>query len=107
LGIGARLVLVPVEQLDDDFFPLKTRVAGEFIHKFTQYRRRLAILGEISKYVARSSVFAAFVHEVNQGEEICFVTDQAELEARLKRPLTLLAERIKNYSALDGLRTLP
>jgi hypothetical protein len=31
---GADLVVIPVELLDDDFFRLRTRVAGEMVQKF-------------------------------------------------------------------------
>ncbi len=34
-------VLIPVECFDDDFFRLKTRIAGEIIQKFVNYRRKL------------------------------------------------------------------
>src|SRR5271156_4613655 len=44
----ATLIVIPVECLDDEFFQLKTRIAGELIQKFVQYRRRLAIVGAIS-----------------------------------------------------------
>lgn len=50
-----------------------------------QYRRRLAIVGDISNYVAGSSALAAFVHEANRGEDIGFVADLAELAKRLEQ----------------------
>ena len=39
---GASLILVPVEQLDDDFFQLKTGLAGHIIEKFVTYSREFA-----------------------------------------------------------------
>ena len=85
LGIGARVVVIPVERFEDAFFRLRTRIAGEIVQKFVQYRRRLVILGDISAYVTQSSAFAAFVNEANRGDDIWFVADQAELERRLGR----------------------
>lgn len=85
LQTGARLVVIPVERFEDDFFRLRTRIAGEIVQKFVQYRRRLAIVGDISRYVAESSAFAAFVNEANRGEDIWFVADLAELEKRLEQ----------------------
>ena len=38
----AGLVLIPVERFEDDFFQLGTRLAGEMIQKFVNYRVRLA-----------------------------------------------------------------
>ena len=54
---GADLIVIPVERLDEDFFQLRTGVAGEFIQKFVTYGRRLAIVGDISLYLAESSAF--------------------------------------------------
>ncbi len=38
---GASLIVIPVVRLDDDFFRLKTRVAGEMLQKFVNYRTRV------------------------------------------------------------------
>jgi len=83
LELRARVVVVPVERFDEDFFRLRTRIAGEIVQKFVQYRRRLVIAGDISTYVAASSAFAAFVAEANRGEDIWFVADLAELDSRM------------------------
>lgn len=81
---GAEMVLVPVERLEDDFFQLKTRLAGQIIQKFVNYRRRLVILGDISGYVAQSRALKDFVYEANRGTQVWFLTDLQELTARLK-----------------------
>ncbi len=54
----ATLIVIPVECLDDEFFRLKTRIAGELIQKFVQYRRRFVIVGDISRHLAESSLCA-------------------------------------------------
>jgi hypothetical protein len=84
LSQDAELVIVPVERLGDGFFTLNTRIAGEIIQKFVTYRRRLAILGDISKYLAESSALRAFVYETNRGRQVWFVADLAELRRRLE-----------------------
>ncbi|HKN12394.1 MAG TPA: DUF4180 domain-containing protein [Candidatus Binatus sp.] len=81
----ATLIVVPVECLDDDFFRLKTRIAGELIQKFVQYRRRLAIVGDISRHLAGSSALRAFVNESNRGNEVWFLASLAELDQRLEQ----------------------
>src|ERR1700691_3000452 len=81
----ATLVVIPVECLDDEFFQLKTRIAGELIQKFVQYRRRLAILGDISHHFAESSALRAFVNESNRGKEVWFLASRDDLEQRLAR----------------------
>ncbi len=82
---GAEVIVVPVERLDDDFFQLKTRVAGEIIQKFVTYRRHLVILGDISRYVAQSKALKDFVYETNRGTQVWFLTDEEELSERLSR----------------------
>lgn len=77
-------ILIPVERLDDDFFQLKTGLAGQIIQKFIMYRRRLVILGDISQYVAQSRAFRGFIYETNRGHHVWFMTDLQELTERLK-----------------------
>ncbi len=79
----ATLIVIPVECLDDEFFQLKTRIAGELIQKFVQYRRRLVILGDISGFLAESSALRAFVAESNRGKEVWFLASRDELNDRL------------------------
>jgi hypothetical protein len=51
LGQGIKLVVIPVERLDADFFRLRTGVAGAFLQKFVTYRVGVVILGDITRYV--------------------------------------------------------
>ena len=44
----ATLVVIPVARLADDFFRLKTGIAGEIVSRFVTCRLRLAIVGDIS-----------------------------------------------------------
>ena len=82
---SADLVLIPVERFDDDFFRLRTRIAGEIIQKFATYRLRLAIVGDISSHVAESPTFRDFVSESNRGDQVWFMASLEELEQRLRR----------------------
>ena len=80
---GARLVAIPVERFEEDFFHLRTRVAGEIIQKFVTYGVHLAIVGDISAYLHESSALRDFVYECNRGRHIWFVATREELEQRL------------------------
>lgn len=80
---GAELIIVPVERLDDDFIQLKTRIAGHFMQKFVTYRRRLVILGDISRYVEQSRALRDFVYETNRGDQVWFMANLQELDERL------------------------
>jgi len=78
------LVVLPVERLGDDFFALKTGIAGEVIQKFVNYQRRLAIMGNIDHHLAASGALRDFVYETNRGRQVWFVANRAALEARLQ-----------------------
>lgn len=82
---NAWFLVIPTERLADDFFQLKTRVAGEMIHRITLYKMRVAIIGEISRHLDESLAFRDFVYEANRGNQIWFVANIEELEERLKR----------------------
>lgn len=79
----ARMIVIPVSRLDDDFFRLRTGIAGELLQKFVNYRWRLAIVGDISRYVSASTPLRDFVRESNRGTQIWFVADADELVMRL------------------------
>ena len=81
----ATLVAIPVERIADDFFRLRSGLAGEAIQKFVNYRIRLAIVGDLSRFTAESSALRDFVHESNRGDHVWFVSDAAELRERLSR----------------------
>jgi hypothetical protein len=83
LQAGARMVVIPVERLDEDFFRLRTGVAGEFIQKFVTYKLRLAIVGDISSYLNESSALRDFVYEANRGQHFWFVDSREALDQRL------------------------
>lgn len=81
---GAQWVVVPAERFDESFFRLRTRVAGDIIQKFVNYRVGLAVLGDISRYTAASSALEDFVRECNRGRQTWFLGDVEELGRRLK-----------------------
>ncbi|MFF9623487.1 DUF4180 domain-containing protein [Streptomyces griseosporeus] len=84
-GQEAELVVVPVERVGAEFFRLRSGVAGAVVQKFATYRLRLAVVGDISGHVADSTALRDFVREANQGGQLWFVSDDAELEERLTR----------------------
>jgi hypothetical protein len=69
-------VILYEKNLSADFFDLKTKIAGEILQKFAQYRMPLCIVGKFSSY--DSSALTAFMHESNRGQHINFVSTQAE-----------------------------
>ena len=81
--IDPQWLAVPADQFAPEFFTLRTRLAGLFIQKLTNYGQRLAIVGDISEHTARSSALRDFVTESNRGGQVWFVAGLSELERRL------------------------
>jgi hypothetical protein len=85
IGHHASTIVIPVARLSPAFFELRTRIAGDIIQKFVNYRQRLVILGDVSKHVGESVSFHDFVREANSGNHLWFVADQVALAERLAR----------------------
>jgi len=66
-------IIVPVKNLDKKFFDLKTGIAGEILQKFSNYRTRLAIIGDLTVYKSKS--LQDFIRESNRGGFIIFCDD--------------------------------
>jgi hypothetical protein len=82
-GADATMVAIPVQRLDPAFFRLSTRVAGEMLQKFVNYRMRIAIVGDVSMWTTQSEALRDFVYETNRGRSAWFVNDIDDLERRL------------------------
>ncbi|WUI00095.1 DUF4180 domain-containing protein [Spirillospora sp. NBC_00431] len=81
---GAEVVAVPASRLDESFFELGTRFAGEIMQKFVNYRLRLVVVGDISRQVEASSALRALVRESNSSGHVWFVPDLEALDVRLR-----------------------
>ncbi|MEU7903984.1 DUF4180 domain-containing protein [Actinoplanes sp. NPDC049118] len=77
------VVALPASRLGDDFFELRTGLAGEVMQKFVNYQIRLAIVGDITERLEASASLKALVHESNRGRHIWFVPDLPALDAHL------------------------
>ncbi|MER7732792.1 DUF4180 domain-containing protein [Streptomyces erythrochromogenes] len=80
---GAEWAVIPVERFDEAFFRLSTRVAGEIIQKFVQYRVGLVVLGDISRHTEAGTALRDFVRECNRGRQTWFLAEAGELRDRL------------------------
>ena len=76
-------VAAPVPRLDRSFFQLRSGLAGAVLQKLANYRMPLAIVGDVSGHARASRAFHDLVVEADQGEQLWFVADLAELELRL------------------------
>lgn len=66
-------IVIYKESLCDDFFDLKTRIAGELLQKCSNYHVRLAIVGDFSGYTSQS--LRDFIYESNKGNLTFFKSD--------------------------------
>ncbi|GAA4461579.1 DUF4180 domain-containing protein [Nibrella saemangeumensis] len=76
-------IIVHAENITPDFFDLKTRLAGEILQKFSNYRVRLAIVGDFTQYSGKS--FNAFMVESNKAGQINFVRSVSEALSKLSK----------------------
>ncbi|MCU0446936.1 MAG: DUF4180 domain-containing protein [Microscillaceae bacterium] len=81
--LEAEGLIVQENQLHPDFFDLRTQMAGDILQKFSNYRAKLAIVGDFTKY--QSQALKDFIRESNQAGRISFVSSIEEaLEALIQ-----------------------
>ena len=83
MGEDVRMVAIPAGRLADDFFRLRTGLAGEVLQKFVNYGFKLAIIGDVSRWVEESNAFRDLLIELERGTDVYAVPDFEALEARL------------------------
>jgi hypothetical protein len=64
-------LIIHDENLHADFFRLKTGLAGDILQKFSNYKVKLAIVGDFSQY--KSESFQDLIRECNKGNRIFFL----------------------------------
>lgn len=80
---GARVLVVPASRLDDAFFQLRSGLAGEILQKAANYRKKFAVIGDVSAYVAASNAFRDLVVESKRSDSFFFEPDLTALAERL------------------------
>ncbi len=70
---GSDRLIVYKESLSEEFFDLKTGVAGELLQKCSNYLMRCAIIGDLAGYTSKS--LRALIYESNKGR-LVFFTDE-------------------------------
>lgn len=69
--------------LNEGFFDLKTRLAGEILQKFINYRVKVAIVGDFSVYTSKS--LKDFIYESNNGNDIFFLPTEEQAIEKLSQ----------------------
>lgn len=68
-------ILLRQSQLNEDFFELRTKLAGDILQKYTNYGVRLAVVGDFARYGSKS--LNDFIYECNHGKQFFFLGDEA------------------------------
>ena len=80
---GAGSIILYEINIIPEFFDLKTKIAGDILQKFSNYRMHLAIVGDFSKYKSKS--MKDFILESNKTGRINFVMSREEAIVALSK----------------------
>ncbi len=78
---GSSSIVLNKSAVSEDFFNLKTGLAGEILQKFVTYHVRLAIVGDFTIYKSKS--LKDFIYESNKGKHIFFLSDKEQAVDKL------------------------
>src|SRR5690554_5524367 len=67
---GCDRIILNKPALCEEFFDLRTGLAGEILQKFINYHIKVAIVGDFSVYSSKS--LRDFIYESNKGKDILF-----------------------------------
>ncbi|MFC2097354.1 DUF4180 domain-containing protein [Bacteroidota bacterium] len=70
---NCRKLIVYKKNICDDFFDLKTGIAGSVLQKFSNYRVQLAIIGDFTNINSKS--LNDFIYESNKNKQVLFLKD--------------------------------
>ena len=80
---GADHIILRESHLAPAFFDLKTGLAGDILQKFSNYRVKVAIVGDFGRYSGKS--LRDFMHESNKRGAVNFVGTLADAWAVFKK----------------------
>lgn len=75
------LLAVEKSAIIEEFFILSRGFAGEILQKFINYRAKIAIFGDFSKYTSKP--LKDFIYESNKGKDVFFTADKEAAVDRL------------------------
>lgn len=71
---GENRFVINKNNLTEEFFDLSNKIAGGILQKVINYKMKLAIIGDYSKY--ESKALKDFMYECNHGNDIFFVDNE-------------------------------
>jgi hypothetical protein len=69
-------IIIKKENIIDKFFDLSTGIAGEILQKFSNYNKRMAIIGNFENIKSKS--LKDFIYESNKTKQIIFAKTKEE-----------------------------
>lgn len=73
---GCNKIMIYKSNITEDFFDLKTRIAGNVLQKYANYNVKLAIIGDFDEYNSKS--LKDFIYECNNGKQVFFLKDKQD-----------------------------
>lgn len=67
-------IVIHQSNITEEFFELKTRLAGDILQKYVNYHTKLAVVGNFEVYNSKS--LRGFICECNKGEQVFFLEDE-------------------------------
>lgn len=80
---GCNKIILNKAALSEEFFKLKTGIAGEVLQKFINYHVKIAFIGDFSIYSSKS--LKDFIYESNKGKDIFFLNNESEAVEKLSQ----------------------
>lgn len=78
---GSHHIIINKSAVCEDFFHLKTKLAGEVLQKLVNYHVKLAIVGDFSEYTSKS--LKDFIYESNKGKTVFFLANEKQALEKL------------------------
>ena len=79
---GCTKIVINKSAVIEEFFDLKTKLAGDILQKFINYNTKIAIYGDYTMYTSKA--LRDFIYESNNGNDIFFVADEDNAIDKLK-----------------------
>ena len=81
--VGCSGIIIHSVVFSKEFYDLHTGLAGDILQKFSNYKMKLAIVGDFSNLTSKS--WRDFIRESNRGNTVCFVSTFDEAMSALNK----------------------
>lgn len=82
---GTKYIVVDKKNIIEDFFILRSGLAGEILQKFINYGGKIAIYGDFSHYTSKP--LKDFIFESNKGKDVFFVATKEEAIQKISQSI--------------------